>query len=102
MALIACPECAQQVSSLAAACPKCAAPIAQRDSARAVGQPVTTTEATSKQIKLHQAAGALLSIVGVVVAIADGPDNPGHGIGVAVVGLVWFVGARIRGWWHHG
>jgi hypothetical protein len=58
------PECAQQVSSLAAACPKCAAPIAQRDSARAVGQ--------QKPIGRLSPLGYIVLIVPILVVMALG------------------------------
>jgi L-lactate permease len=104
MALIKCPECQTEVSSLATACPKCAAPIAQIAAAKAVGQQVTTTERTSKRIKKHALLSALLLIFGFIMVIGAGESNGMRTIGalIAAVGLVWFLTTRVRGWWHHG
>ena len=112
MALVSCPECGTEVSSLAAACPKCAAPIASLTTAKATGSPVITTELTSKRLKVQQAIGAGMLILGMVLLIWDRPAVAGAGIGMGfiaalgaamvVFGLGMFIVAKIRAWWHHG
>lgn len=103
MSLIACPECGQQVSSLAASCPRCAAPIAQKEAAQAVGQQVTTTEATSKKIKAQKAWAIAFVIAGVFVAMAAPGEGTSTAAGLMMVGgVIWYIVVAIRGWWHHG
>ena len=101
MTLIACPECGTQVSSLAAACPKCAAPIADASTAKAVGRQVTTTELTSKDVKKQTLAGWALILLGLVMLFYEG-NARAMGILVMIAGLAIYIGAKARGWWHHG
>jgi hypothetical protein len=61
----------------------------------------TTIERTSKQWKGGQLIGALLVIVGVIMAIAS-QDSAVHGGVVMLIGFVVFVGARVGAWWHNG
>jgi uncharacterized membrane protein YiaA len=104
MSLIKCPECSTEVSSLATACPKCAAPIAQKASAQAVGQQVTTTELTAKRLKKHMLYATGLLCVGVVTIIGAETGSSASAIGVllCVAGFGWFLATRVRSWWHHG
>ena len=104
MAMITCPECATEVSSLAVSCPKCGAPVAQRQSATAVHQQVTTTEPTAKSLKKQMLLSCAMIIVGIVVMIGTDASNgpPAAGMLLTIVGLGWLVTTRIRTWWHHG
>lgn len=104
MSLIKCPECGTEVSSLASACPKCAAPIAQATAAKAVGQSVTTTEATAKSLKKQMLYATALLCVGVVTIIGADTGSSASVVGVllCLAGLVWFIATRARAWWHHG
>ena len=112
MALIDCPECGAQVSSLAVACPKCAAPIAAAGAAQSVGQQVTTTELTAKKFKKHAAIGAGMCVIGIILMITgrESISSAGAGMGLTaaigaaslVFGAALFITSRIRAWWHHG
>lgn len=112
MALISCPECGTQVSALAAACPKCAAPIAESSAAKVSGKPVVTTELTAKKFKRQALIALALIVVGVVMGLngSSSVDSGGAGFStIAAIGwlmvlaglVIWLV-ARIRSWWHHG
>jgi len=69
---------------------------------------VQTIELTSKKWKAQMLLSSLLCIVGVVVAMVGASDHGipreiiGLGVIVLVVGLVWFVFARIGAWREHG
>lgn len=100
MALINCPDCKTEVSSLAAACPKCARPIAApATSPESPQQKTQTIEATAKDWKAIQLLGALILCFSfgafAVHDTAKGSVLLFSGIVVLVVGMV---GA----WWHHG
>lgn len=108
MALIKCPECGTQVSSLAESCPKCAYPIAGGGTTQAHGGKIQTVEQTSKPYKLQQLLSSLL-VIGSVVAMIVGfsGDQPSSEVGAfgvlgLVVGLIWFIVVRFMTWWHHG
>lgn len=107
MALIDCPECGKQVSDAARACPGCGVSIAGASEEKAAGANLTTTQITSKKLKLQQVASALLLLGGVVslLTVNSSPDEPmgPSPIPTALtsIGLVWFVVTRIRIWWHH-
>ena len=109
MALIACPECSREISDRAPSCPYCGSP-------RVV--PIThasdlihTIEATGKNWKLVQLAGAVGIILGLVTCTGviqpDVAESTAHRWGVAS-GWLWFVGlslfiiGRVGAWWHHG
>jgi len=108
MALVECRECGERVSDLAAACPHCGAPVAA--DGRAAGTALTTTQATSKQLKVHTLISVLAIIVGLVwflVAIngEDATKTDGRSVVPAILlffGLLGYVVTRVRVWWHHG
>ena len=108
MALINCPECKQKVSDKAPACPGCGCPIASSGEVRATGAPITTTQTTSKRLKLHSLGAALLLIVGVVWFLGNMAEVDQSG-GVPspvprflmIGGFIWFIVTRFRVWWHH-
>lgn len=93
MALIPCPDCSRDVSSVAPACPQCGRPIA-----------ATTVEATGKRWKLMEAVGVLAICLGVLsfpvlqawMISTDWMLVP-FGGGFAL----WLI-ARIGAWWRHG
>ena len=107
MALIACPECSQRVSDMAAACPHCGVGIASARETKAAGAPLTTIQETSKRLKLHTIGSAILLIVGLLMllsqpATTEQGGQPSLWPGLMVfVGLVWYVVTRFRIWWHH-
>ncbi len=107
MALISCPECNNQVSNTAEACPQCGAPIAGAKEGHAAGNVLTTTQETSKKLKLQIIFSSVIFWVGVVwifIAIEQekngGESSPVPGL-LLLVGMVWYIVTRLRIWWHH-
>lgn len=105
MALIDCNECKKQVSDKASACPNCGAPISNKSDIAAIGTNLTTTQLTSKRLKLHMLLSGILTLIGIFILYR----HSGGGLGYTplqitpfVVGIIWFAVARIRAWWHHG
>jgi len=96
MALIACTECNSQISDKAAACPKCGAPTSSKKG-------VVTTQQTSKVFKIFQIVGVLMVIAGVVNCSGTPTGGDPFGtVGLLLLGLVVFIGARIGAWWRNG
>jgi hypothetical protein len=106
MALINCPECGTQVSSIAESCPKCAYPIAGGGTTQAHGGKIQTIEKTSKRYKLQQLLSLLL-IIGSVIVVSIASRNqlsPGAiavGLLGVIVGSIWFIMVMFFKWWHH-
>ncbi len=99
MALINCPECANQVSSAAPTCPKCGVPIASASESKAAGTPIQTVQETSKKFKIHTLISVALIVVGVIWSMEkQDPTIPGF---VIAIGLVWLIVNRFQIWWHH-
>lgn len=102
MPLTVCPDCSNAVSPRAEACPRCGAPIANRT----VHTPVHVQEKTAKQFKAQMALGGVAMAVGAVFFfVAMSNASPGATFAsliFSVAGLVIYVSARIRAWWHHG
>lgn len=132
MPLLECPECGGQVSSQAEKCPRCGTRVVvvfkcpecfckvsgdmdvcpfcgvSLRNGREVGQAaggdggpwpaVQTIERTSKVWKGQMLLSAGLVGIGVVGCVSG---EPMFGI-LTMVGLVWFVVARVMAWWHHG
>jgi uncharacterized membrane-anchored protein len=70
-----------------------------------------TIQQTSKVYKSQMLIGAGLFFIGIVVLFvapvaAHGSEGAMRGMVVgilaAIVGALWFIGAWIVGWWHHG
>jgi hypothetical protein len=124
MALINCPECNQEVSSLASECPKCAYPIAGGGSTQASGGKIQTVEQTGKKYKLQKLISAFLIFTGLVLFLgffdslfidsnaevnalinstsyAPVIDPNGLGFFMLVVGVSWFCLTAFLSWWHH-
>ncbi len=98
MSLIPCAECGRQVSDKAASCPQCGAPIAKRGP-----EPVVTTQLTAKKFKLQELIAVVAVISGTVIAIVAEPGGGRFfGAGLLLAGVVLFISARIRAWWHSG
>ena len=93
MALIKCAECGNDVSNKSASCPKCGNPIQP--------QRIMTTQETAKKFKGQQLAAMGICSLGAVLMVAGG-DASLFGAGFMLTGLVLFLGARMRAWWHHG
>jgi len=101
MGLIACPTCSKEVSDAAGSCPNCGHPIGNpTDPQRS--ERTFTTQATGKGAKGQQLLAVLLVIVGVVMAAQGSGDTSGIGGLLLLVGLVWWLAARIYAWWHYG
>ncbi len=104
MALIKCPECGNEVSTVAASCPKCGAPIASQG----IQTPLATVQRTSKPLKAQGCLSVVLLCIGVIIFfVAISPGNTSGlamvvGVILALIGAVWAVITRIRVWWHHG
>lgn len=100
MALIRCSECGKDVSSLAAACPHCGNPVAESAAAKASGTAVVTTQQTARKFKMHMAIGVALCAIGVVFMVSE--SGKAHGLIAFVIGLLWYLVARVRAWWSNG
>ena len=108
MALINCPECNNQVSSIAESCPHCGAPIAGAKEGQSAGAPIKTIQETSKKLKLQILISSLVFWVGVIWIFAEingakySADDPSSIPALMIfVGLVWYLVTRFRIWWHH-
>ena len=97
MALIKCPECRTEVSSLAASCPKCAAPISQLAGTEAAGQQATMTKRTRKLVKEHTAFSIVLAVFGFIIARSSDGSRDMKTVGVMMIlaGIVWFLATMI-------
>lgn len=100
MALVACPECSHQVSTLAASCPQCGRPISPPvlQPAAAQQQPITI-EQTSKSIKLRMAICAGSFWIGWVMLFTGEPQAAAWMILLGGIGYLYFKLAR---WWENG
>ncbi len=98
MALIKCPECSQEVSDKAASCPNCGVGIVAVKETKAAGAPLTTTQLTSKKIKIQILLSIFIIIFGMVITAIN---YPVVGILTILGGIVWFIITKIRKWWHH-
>lgn len=97
MSLIACAECGHQISDKAASCPKCGAPTQRAPEA------TITTQLTAKKFKLQELIGVLGAIVGILMAtMAETSATRFLGAGFLLAGVVVFISARFRAWWHSG
>lgn len=97
MALVECPECGTEVSSMAGNCPSCGYPMTSR-----VNRPgwdddgqVVTIQLTRKRYKLLSVAGKALTLLGFFAVMG------GAGAGMFVAGLLISLMARVLIWWHH-
>jgi hypothetical protein len=113
MALIKCPECGSEVSSIAVSCPKCAYPIASAS----VKDKTVLIEQTSKHIKRQKAivAGMIFGGLGVniifVNCLASSQTSTQYvfygiasslGLLVLIIGIISGIVIKINSWWHHG
>ena len=106
MALIQCPDCKKEVSENAVTCIGCGCPLgADKESEGSGVNHLTTTQLTSKSLKLQSAlAGTAFVVGGVMYWVAASNNNtPGMVATVLFVGgLLWYIKIAIRKWWHHG
>lgn len=64
------------------------------------GKP-TVIEQTSKKWKAQQLIAAALCALGVVLGVS-GTEAGLLGLPLFMLGLLWFIVARVLAWWHHG
>jgi len=106
MALIQCEECGHKVSDKAPSCINCGYPIAGNLEVKAIGTPVTTMQETSKAIKSHMVIATCMILGGCTVSLVSaGSQSAGGtslGIWLMLLGFIWYLITRVRGWWHHG
>jgi hypothetical protein len=62
---------------------------------------VQTVEQTSKKYKGQQLVAALLTMGSCGAVFVQDEPSSGPVLGI-LVGLCWFLGARIFAWWDHG
>ena len=104
MALISCPECKNQVSSVAASCPKCGSPVDVAET-QAAGAPLTTVQETSKKFKLQILLASIMFWAGLFMIVYR--IQTGAKVGnvwyllASIIGLVWYIITKFRVWWHH-
>ena len=97
MGLIACPACSKEVSDAAASCPNCGHPIGSpTDSTRS--ERTVTTQATGKMAKKHAFAGGVTVVIGLLLS----GQNSEVAAYVVMLGIGWWLAARVYAWWHYG
>ena len=105
MALVACPECAREVSDKAQNCPGCGVSISDAKETAAAGARLHTVQETSKRLKLHQLLSIAALVIGAVwmfAGMGDEASEPSGGAALlATAGLIWYIVTRFRIWWHH-
>lgn len=108
MALINCKECNAEISDKAPHCVRCGAPVTTEHEIKAAGAKLSTTQLTSKKLKMHSLLSLLFFITGLFTFFIAGADgNPSAGTSLYAVlatfgGFTWYLITRIRIWWHHG
>ena len=98
MALISCPECGHQVSDKAALCPSCGVSIAPDIGREEHEKKLTTTQLTSKSLKMQSALSGGLFIIGFLIGITS---EAALFYFIALFSFIWWLTTRIRIWWHH-
>lgn len=105
MALVACAECNNDVSTKAAACPRCGAPVeVQAAGAEGTGAAPKSKQEQSRHLRFHVLLASLIFWGGCAgtlkFALTDRPNDlalPFYGV---LFGAVWYVGAKVATWWH--
>ena len=101
MPLIKCPECGNQVSTLASTCPQCGVPINNEDSTTSS----LTIQETSKQLKVYIIYSSLIFWFGLILLIWSLLREKSFVIGLSVffllIGCILFLITKLRIWWHH-
>jgi DNA-directed RNA polymerase subunit RPC12/RpoP len=100
MAIINCFECGKEVSDKAATCPNCGVAIAVKAAALAHEKKLTTTQLTSKNLKLHQLIWFFVFLVGLIMAMNQQDDGVAAG-GLMLLGILGWIVTRVRIWWNH-
>ncbi len=105
MSLTNCPDCKNEVSTLAPACPNCGRPIAAEPDVKATGSQLTTTQLTAKSFKMQSALSITMLIFGILWIMnshVDDDESKAIGALIALAGFAWYLINRLRSWWHHG
>lgn len=105
MALINCPECKRQISSMTVSCPHCGMPISSVKDTITTGESTTTIQETSKRLKKQIIYSVVLFSISILLFIISISANNGI-LGVISVllfffGAVWYITAKTMIWWHH-
>jgi len=102
MAMMACPECGKDVSSMAPACPGCGCPI----NAPKTQEHVQTIEQTGKSNKAVTVVCFLVILFGALYSIPQ-CGRLGQGVEgwtgpvIMGVGVIVYMINKISIWWHH-
>jgi hypothetical protein len=68
--------------------------------------PIQTVELTSKKYKRAMVVGGTATLFGlgvfIIASVLKNPFLGWIGIGLFVIGIIWYSIARTRAWWHHG
>lgn len=75
MTIIACPECAYEVSDKARACPNCGLPVSRVGEIMATGIALETVQETSKKLKLQLIISSIFMVIGIAVSAPDVEAN---------------------------
>ena len=102
MALIPCPECKREVSTLAVSCPHCGTPVVNFRLVSPDKETVVTTQLTSKRYKLQRLVALTLAVIGWVIIIFGPPGSGVAGLILLIVSIGWSIVVCILIWWHHG
>jgi hypothetical protein len=107
MALTACPECRNEISTMAATCPRCGAPVGQvTDHGPRPDGRGDSTGLTSRRRKVHTAIAALVVLGSSVGLSAQTGRAAGAGVLAIItglllaIGLLYYIEVRVRDWWH--
>ena len=100
MALEACRECGKEISTQAHACPHCGFLMGGTPDEK-----LTTTQLTSKRIKIHDLCAGVIFSLGGTILIWGWVWSYGIGIFLGglltVVGLLYGLWVHVMKWWHH-
>ena len=103
--IIKCTERGHTVSDKAESCPHCGAPVTASRDVSSIGVPLTTTQSTSKSLKLQSAIWggmALIATLLIVFQIMAGDSfPPGYMFIIFGIGGIGYIVTGIRIWWHH-
>jgi uncharacterized membrane protein YvbJ len=105
MALINCPECKREISSMAVSCPYCGMPISSDQKTKTTEEPITTIQETSKKLKKQIIYATILILISIplfIIAVSDNISSLGLiSILLFFAGAVWYLVIKTMIWWHH-
>jgi len=114
MALISCPECGKEISSMAEKCPNCAYPISNRVNnlkphtiSPSIEDKAQIIEMTSKKLKMDGVFSVMafvfsftIMLTGAMIFDSSFVNKIGW-IGMLLSGI-WMIVNSLRSWWNHG